>query len=72
MTPHTPGPLQSLLDSPILGTYLRIRLAWLFALVLAMVLGGAAISVGGLLGAGLLLGLVACGLLALLVAAVLR
>ncbi|MFC5366185.1 hypothetical protein [Salinirubrum litoreum] len=66
------GPLQHLLDSPVVGSYLRIRLALLFALLLTVVLGGAAISVGGPVGVALLLGVVACGLLALLVVAVVR
>jgi hypothetical protein len=66
------GPLQRLLDSAIVGTYLRIRLAWLFALLSAVVLGGSAVSVGGVAGVALLLGVVAGGLLVLLVVALLR
>lgn len=64
-----PGPLQALLDSPVVGTYLRIRLAFLFALVVTVVLGGTAIAVGGVAGVALLLGVVAGGLVALLVVA---
>jgi ABC-type transport system involved in cytochrome c biogenesis permease component len=62
-----PGPLRRLLDAPLIGTYLRLRVALLFATVLAVVLGGTAIAVGGVAGTALLLGLVASGVVASLV-----
>jgi hypothetical protein len=59
-----PGPLRRLLDSSLVGTYLRLRVALLVATVLTVVLGGTAVAVGGVAGVVLLLGLVACGVVA--------
>ncbi|SDM22219.1 hypothetical protein SAMN04487949_1328 [Halogranum gelatinilyticum] len=66
------GPLRALWNSPLLGRYLRFRLALLIALPLAALGAAVAFTVGGLAGILLLSVLVFLGLVGLAVLVAVR
>jgi hypothetical protein len=57
---------------PVVGTYLRLRVTFLLAGLLAAVVGGVVLAVGGVGGVLVMLGGVAGGFLVALLVAVLR